>query len=79
MSPLQEPRNGRRNAIAYEGSNHPWQVLQFFQGSQEHAQGFQNAGVPNHARQTSGRSEQSVASSGTEHSLWRDPDLENNL
>jgi hypothetical protein len=47
--------------------------------SQEHAQGSRNALVPNHTRQTSGRSERSVVSSGTEHSLWLDPDLEGNL
>jgi hypothetical protein len=49
------------------------------QALQEHAQGSQSALVPDHARQMSGRSERSVVSSGTEHSLWLDPDLEDNL
>lgn len=49
------------------------------QALQAPVQGSQSALVPDHARQTSGRSERSVASSGTEDSLWRDPDLEDSL
>ena len=79
MLPQQGPRNGRRNAIAPDGSNHYWQTLASLNALQEHAQGSQNAFVSNHARQVSGRSELSVTSSGTEHSLWRDPDLEDHL
>jgi len=79
MLPQQGPRNGRRNAIAPDGSNHYWQTLASLHASQEHAPGSQNAFVPTHARQVSGRSELSVTSSGTEHSLWRDPDLEDRL
>ena len=46
---------------------------------QAHAQGSQSRLVPDQGRQVSGRSERSAASSGTEHSLWRDPDLEDIL
>ena len=49
------------------------------QALQGPVQGSQSALVPDHARQRSGSSERSVASSGTENSLWRDPDLEDIL
>lgn len=49
------------------------------QAFQEYAQGPQNAFVPDRARHIFGRSERSINSSDTEHSLWRDPDLENSL
>ena len=74
----------RRNAIAPS----PDSLLQMTvfgkpRGSSQflrpHAQGSQNTLVPDEGRQVSGRSERSAASSGTEHSLWRDPDLEDSL
>lgn len=56
-----------------------WQTPASSETFQEQAQGPQNAFVSDGARHISGRSERSINSSDTEHSLWRDPDLENSL